>query len=104
MGSLLHEILEVSLQQTQVRRKREHVRRSPGGLALETVVMAAGGVAGVEDKVVGVGRVALEAALDLRIVPVQIKDVRIECQATLQQIGLVAKLAVEIGFRVEGKL
>jgi hypothetical protein len=68
------------------------IGRPPGDVAFQSVVASAGGISGVEHEIVGVLGVALEAGLDLRVVPVQIENVGVDLEPMIEQIRLVTRL------------
>ena len=103
-GTLLHEILEVGLQEPQVGAQGNPVGGPPVGIALQPVIMAAGRIAGVENEIVGVRRIALEAGRDLGIVPVEIKDIRVDLEPVIEHVGLISRFQVDVRLRIERQL
>ena len=102
--ALLHEILEVGLQQAKVSAKGDPVDQPPFDVAFESVIAPARGVAGVINEVIRIGRIALEAGLDLGVVAMHIEDIGVDLEAMAQQVGLVAGLGADVALGVEHEL
>ena len=101
---MLDEILEVGLQQPKVRAQCHSVGHAPVHIALETIVVTARRVAGVENEVVRVIRYALEAGLYLGIMPGEIEDVRVDHEPMMEQVRLVTRFQAEVRLGIERQL